>query len=537
MDAVFLALWTKENAGALVARTILELVPRGPWRFALRLSDGVFVFVCLERYYPSVWLSDHPGRPRGGTPGWLAEVLTSNEIVHVGTHPGERILELSTTAGILVAELLGHRPSLAWLTPDRRIVHRHENAVRTSTRLEPGAVYAAPRAPSGTRWPGIDRRLSPVVDRRLGSGANLRHGADPSWEALVDAVHPLGPAPVFILRDERGIFLSPVEIDGTEIVGQASSINEATRVAHRIAYRHEVAEAESREFQKRVTLLTNRIERTIRACEDDLAKARDWPTLERYGSAIMAAPHLVRRGQRSVTAPDVFDENAAPITIPIDPNLPATTNASVYLKRALRGKRAIDTITARLEVLGGERLWVEERRERSKPAWSPEDLRRFEESCARHHVGGGAVTNRTKRPGAREDGRGFHPRRYRSRDGWMILVGRNNEENDWLTHRLARPDDIWLHAQGVPGSHVVLRREGRKDNPSRHTLEEAASLAAAFSKARHSGKVPVMYTAAKYVWKPRKSAPGVASCTREKTLLVAPADPSSFTRADEDTPS
>lgn len=128
---------------------------------------------------------------------------------------------------------------------------------------------------------------------------------------------------------------------------------------------------------------------------------------------------------------------------------------------------------------------------------------------------------------------GFHPRRYRSSDGWTILVGRSNAENDWLSLKHAKPDDVWLHAQGVSGAHVVIRRDGRKDNPSARTLEEAAGLAATFSRARHAATVPVVHTLAKYVRKPRKAPPGTVTCTREKTILVAPIDPKALSHADD----
>jgi predicted ribosome quality control (RQC) complex YloA/Tae2 family protein len=125
----------------------------------------------------------------------------------------------------------------------------------------------------------------------------------------------------------------------------------------------------------------------------------------------------------------------------------------------------------------------------------------------------------------RKDGAGFHPRSYQTRDGWTVLVGRSNQENDYLTHRMAHPEDYWFHAHGVPGSHVVLRREGRKDNPSAKTIEEAAAIAAFFSKARHSSKAPVIYTLKKYVRKPRGSKAGLAMCQREKSIMVLPKDP------------
>jgi predicted ribosome quality control (RQC) complex YloA/Tae2 family protein len=94
-----------------------------------------------------------------------------------------------------------------------------------------------------------------------------------------------------------------------------------------------------------------------------------------------------------------------------------------------------------------------------------------------------------------------------------------------VTHSLAHSEDYWFHAEGCPGSHVVLKREGRRDNPSGRTIREAAEIAAYFSKARTSKKAPVVYTLKKYVRKPRKGAPGLALVTQEKMIMVEPKAP------------
>jgi predicted ribosome quality control (RQC) complex YloA/Tae2 family protein len=117
---------------------------------------------------------------------------------------------------------------------------------------------------------------------------------------------------------------------------------------------------------------------------------------------------------------------------------------------------------------------------------------------------------------------------------WEVRVGRSNSENDELTHRFAAADDIWLHASGSPGSHVVLRMHGHKDNPPRATLEAAAAIAARFSQAKHARTVPVVWTRKRYVRKPRGGAPGLAVCSHEKTLFVRPALPTAATTEEEE---
>ena len=106
-----------------------------------------------------------------------------------------------------------------------------------------------------------------------------------------------------------------------------------------------------------------------------------------------------------------------------------------------------------------------------------------------------------------------------------MLIGRTSEGNDHLTLHMARPEDYWFHAHGCPGSHVVLRRGKGPNEPSKATLEEVASWAAYYSKARTAGKVPVNWTQKKYVRKPRGAKAGLVTIEREKTLLVRPLEP------------
>jgi len=180
--------------------------------------------------------------------------------------------------------------------------------------------------------------------------------------------------------------------------------------------------------------------------------------------------------------------------------------------------------------LGGRASWAEVLREAAN-TWSaacaatarmpPEALWR---------AGGPPLAPAGRRPVETASNRPAGPGRCFTIAGkWEVRVGRTNAENDLLTHRFAAPDDIWLHASGVPGSHVVLRMQGRNGNPPRDVLEAAAALAARFSKAKHAGTVPVLWTRKRYVRKPRGAKPGLAACTNEKTIFVRPALPEGTT--------
>ena len=113
-------------------------------------------------------------------------------------------------------------------------------------------------------------------------------------------------------------------------------------------------------------------------------------------------------------------------------------------------------------------------------------------------------------------------RRYRSSDGYEIIVGRRAKENDQLTFKVARSYDTWMHAADYPGSHVVVRARGRDEPVPHRTIVEAAQLAAHFSQAAKDSKVAVNYTQRKFVSKPKGAAPGLVYLSSFRTLLVEP---------------
>ena len=107
---------------------------------------------------------------------------------------------------------------------------------------------------------------------------------------------------------------------------------------------------------------------------------------------------------------------------------------------------------------------------------------------------------------------------YYSTDGDSIFVGKNNKQNDYLTNKFARRDEIWLHTKDIPGSHVVIRNE----SPSEQTIKEAAILAAFYSKAKNSSSVPVDFTKVRHVKKPNGSKPGFVIYEQQQTVFVTP---------------
>ena len=270
--------------------------------------------------------------------------------------------------------------------------------------------------------------------------------------------------------------------------------------------------------RSRLSRAAGQLERRRAALRSDLEEARRVDLLERSAHSLAAAGDPGARGPARLEVTDVHDPAAAPIIVELEPGRSAASQAGRMLKRARRLRRRLEVLPPRLqrveEQLEETRLLLKRLGESGEQV-TEKDMERWERSLGLDRRGPEAASAGGQEPPA-------HPRRYRTSSGWSVWAGRNNQENDRLSHRLASQNDFWFHARGYSGSHVILRREGRKDEPSRRTLEEAAAVAAWWSKGRTAGKVPVIYTLAKYVSRSRGGPPGLASVRREKTLMVRP---------------
>ncbi len=268
--------------------------------------------------------------------------------------------------------------------------------------------------------------------------------------------------------------------------------------------------------------------RLVENLERDLAQADQGETFRRHAEALAAVLHTVRPGTSVVETADLRD--GAPLRIELDPALPPAANLDAWFRRARKAEQGRDIIAGRLEDARRDRealdrlaAGLDDLLERDAAA--PEAaLARLDAwlDWAAAHPGLAAPERRTGRRAAGPDEPARPFRRYLIDEKWEAWVGRSNQENDELTHRASHGRDIWLHAQGVPGSHVILRTAGHPERVPAAVLEKAAALAALHSKARHSGLVPVIHTERRYVRKPRGAPPGTAVCLRDKSLFVAP---------------
>lgn len=244
----------------------------------------------------------------------------------------------------------------------------------------------------------------------------------------------------------------------------------------------------------------------------DLEQAANYEAYARYGELLKANLGSLKKGLTAVTVVDYYDETLPELTIPLDPTKAPQANMDAYFAKYRKFVSAQREIAPRLAAIETEVQQIRAEQEAIKNGT-------WQASTA---VGSGAppstrFTNR-RRAAVEETPRGPF-RRFISSDGHHIFVGRNARENDELTFGLAKSDDLWLHAQGAPGSHVVVRLEKGTDPPP-ETLRDAATLALLYSDLKKSGKGEVIYTRRKWVRKAKGQAPGAVTVTQEKALYV-----------------
>src|SRR5262249_39693529 len=247
----------------------------------------------------------------------------------------------------------------------------------------------------------------------------------------------------------------------------------------------------------------------------DLASHSNADDEKRIGDLLLANMSTAKRTGTVVRLVDYFAENTPEIEIKIDENLSLQEEAQRRFDSYSRSRRAVVRLKQRTAEVESA---IEHLRDRQKQLHQiiAERNEFGLDQLAGPPRTGSAPTTKQKRA---QKIRGA--RHYLSSDGYEILVGRTSSDNDFLTFKIAHPNDLWLHAGDYPGSHVVVRNTTRKEIPQR-TIIEAAQLAAYFSRARDDSKVAIHYTPRKFLSKPKGAAPGLVRLSRFKTMNVPP---------------
>jgi predicted ribosome quality control (RQC) complex YloA/Tae2 family protein len=259
----------------------------------------------------------------------------------------------------------------------------------------------------------------------------------------------------------------------------------------------------------------------LKQLEMDLSSHVNPELQKRVGDLLLANLSTAVRDGKRVVLTDYFSDDASPMEIEIDEQSTLQEEASRRFALYSRSKRAVQQITIRIKAIRAQLDVLNSQHESLEGIIAGHDEVALEKfvalSAPRTLSVPPASAGSRRKPEKKIPG----VRRYISSDGFEIVVGRAARDNDYLTFKVAKPNDLWLHAADYGGSHVVVRNATRKDVPHR-TIIEAAQLAAQFSQARKDPKVDVHYTERKFVSKPKGAAPGLVRLLRSRNITVTP---------------
>ena len=259
----------------------------------------------------------------------------------------------------------------------------------------------------------------------------------------------------------------------------------------------------------------DRIARKLSLQQKELADCSDRETWKIYGDLISANLYSIQKGDRTVRLINFYDEAQSEVVIPLDPRKTPAQNAQKYYGEYRKADTAEKKLRELIEEGQQEAVYIDSVFDALTRAQTNDELTAIRAELAEQGYlrKKGSAAKKGKEPK-------LAPKRYRSDDGFTILVGRNNVQNDQLTLKEARGRDYWFHTKNIPGSHTIVVSDGQEVPDS--TLHQAAILAAVNSKAAESSQVPVDYTLIKNVKKPRGAKPGMVIYVSYQTAYVTP---------------
>lgn len=269
----------------------------------------------------------------------------------------------------------------------------------------------------------------------------------------------------------------------------------------------------SQSLTKMLTNTCERIARKISKQQAELLQCENREYLRICGDLLQANLYRIKRGVPFIDVENFYDENGSIIRIKLNPAISPAANAQKYYKDYQKAKNAEAVLGEQIKKGESELIYVESVLDTVLRAETEQELSQIREELTEQ---GYLHGKKNKQKNVSK----LHPLEYISSDGFKILVGRNNRQNDILTLKTASKTDMWLHTKDIHGSHVIIIGDGREISDT--AVFEAASLAAYHSKARLSSQVPVDYTLVKHVSKPNGSKPGMVIYVNNRTVYVTP---------------
>ncbi len=552
---------------SVIEGKILSIIQSSPLEFSLRIATQEHSHNLLFSIHPAharVHLTaEHPKlTKRWHFADFLQKHIQDGNITSIEQVDFDRIIRihispqteiLNPVSKILIGEFMGKHSNVI-LTEEstNRILESMKHIDETMSRYRqilPGLDYVMPpvsqkldlfstdkqtfsaalTSGDGTLWKKLLNNfqgMSPLLAREIVARAT-DESIESVWNAfvsLMDDIQAEKFRPTVITRDSNGNDVLAVSPMALRQFHDSHAISFPT-ISHALEffYRHRIAK-ESFLAEKAAILQATRkryeaLQQKHESLKQQLEVSESADELKLKGDLLIANLHRIKRGQKEVSLQNFYDPDGPEVTIQLDEMLNPSNNAQKYFGEYKKAKRSKDVL---VKLVSKSQTAMDYMGKIIEDTEETEDLDVLETIRNKLEQRGVIKKQKGKEQKLREEVPLF--RRFRSSEDFQIYVGRNDRENEILLKQESSKNDMWLHAKQIEGSHVIVRNPEKRPDIPKRTLLEAAIIAAYFSKAKHSGLVPVDYTWVKYVNKPRGGKKGFVTYTHEKTLFVSPSD-------------
>lgn len=325
-------------------------------------------------------------------------------------------------------------------------------------------------------------------------------------DEITNSAHPT------YLEQNGKTYFSPTKL--THLSDQGTTFHSLSELLDRVFYaraERDRVKQQAGDLERWLQNEVNKLNLKLKKLQKDLDNASKLDKFQLYGELLMANLYNFEKGLKEVTVTNYYSEDEDLITIPVSERKTPIENAQSYYTKYNKAKNALVMVQEQIEKTKQEVDYFEMLVAQVEQA-APADIEEIREELAEQGYLRMRASKKKKKVSKPE------PERFVSSSGIDISVGKNNKQNDYLTFKIAKRTDIWLHTKDIPGSHVVIH----SSEPDETTLLEAATLSAYFSKARESSSVPVDYTEIRQVKKPNGAKPGFVIYFEQKTLYVTP---------------
>ncbi|MET3194406.1 fibronectin-binding domain-containing protein [Bacillus sp. OAE603] len=553
-DGLFTGAMTSEVATKLTTGRISKIVQPSMYEVLLTIRANGANYKLLLSAHPSYARFhitdqnyDTPSEPpmftmvlRKHLNGGIIESISQNErerIVRIRVRSRNEIGDEQIRT--LIIELMGRHSNIILLDDERQIILdsiKHvPMAVNRHRIIQPGSSYVLPPK---------QEKQDPFAQMTEAEFQNIISNEEqPEAQVLVQEFAGISPlfANEVVYRNKDSLFESFVSliddiqkrrytpslyrfqskeqfyfIEMTHLNGEQTTfptLSELLDVFYFGKAERDRVKQQSGDLEKLLQNELSKNKKKLKKLERSLVDTEKADAIQLQGELITANMFALKKGMTEVEVVNYYDENGGTITIPLSPLKTPSENAQSYFTKYTKLKNSVAHIHEQIKLTLEENVYLETVLQQIESA-SPRDLEEIREELAET----GYVRKKKSKKTQKNNKQKVTLDEYVSTTGELLLVGKNNKQNDYLTNKLASRDELWFHTKDIPGSHVVIRAK----EPSETAIKEAAIIAAYFSKARQSSSVPVDYTEIRHVKKPNGSKPGFVIYEQNNTVYVTP---------------